>query len=492
MSLSIPNLNKSLKTALNETGEPLVTSAATKAKELNDSFIKSPSAVVGDVKSGIKVVSEDPINSGAATKEPVVGKITENLSGINVIESSSQSSSISTLTGKTATNGLLKSVTTSISPRAVKSTLKNTTSASSSEINKFIENVSTDPTNVSSASLLNESPQGISKDFLSSVSEQRGQFANLIGNPTDLLKTPTGLLNQPFNQLANFIGKQLGFDPLKNLGREVSNLFDTDAQVYLGGGLRVTDKFDTNLDNPRKFIDEFGVSNVSDQVDGSPNIGSNVKISSIPEVVGEVGEFNGVDTPDSYKFTFVETAEELALEFKNAKREFSFVFMNPSYDYTDTMATAEKAMRFSKRTGSLNEITSGGLLWHYFFRKDGNLQRGKPLDVDTNVTGTDYNLSNGILINVSAGYDVPIFTEGAQPTFELTPAVKKQMRLFFDVLYRFFPGIPILTADGFQEKGITFDSYVLSTFGKKNPNVKLKTNTEDALTRKEVVEARYE
>lgn len=480
-------IKNSLNAALSQTGNAKTVEVATETISQLSAFVESKPASVGELTNGIQIVAQDALNELASTTDPVVGKMTASVPGVTVTELSSLTSEISTLTGKVASSGFLKSVTTSISPEAIQQTLKEATSANQSQINDLLKKTSTIPSVVEKAAVLSESPTGISGNVINQIKSQKSQLKQLMGNPAELLKTPAGLENSPFNQLANFIGNLSGFKPITNIGKEIKNVFDTDAETYLGGGLNVIDKFDTSI-NPRKLVDEFGKTDLSNQVSTSPLVPSNVKITSVPEVIGEVGTFNGRNTPDSYEFTFIETVEELALELRNSERPFSRVTIVPSFDWSDTDFSTRDWHNVQSK--AKNASNTDGVFFHYLIRKDGRIQRGRPIDLDPVFNNSKYNQTNAFYVMVASGYSVPHGTEGAKADFKLTPTVSTQLKIFFDTLFRLFPGLPVSANDQMIELGIEFDSMIRSVFGKVNPNYITPLKGEPPLTRTDIVKAR--
>ena len=68
------------------------------------------------------------------------------------------------------------------------------------------------------------------------------------------------------------------------------------------------------------------------------NLGSSFKSSLLSDnsvIVNSVGSFNGKFTPDDYEFTFVNTVEELLLEFRNSEREFSQIIIDFTDEFVD-------------------------------------------------------------------------------------------------------------------------------------------------------------
>lgn len=480
-------IKDNLNAALSQTGNQKTIEVASTTVSQFSALVESKAGSVGELTNGIKIVAQDALNELAPSTDPVVGKMTSSVPGVTVTETSSLTSEISTLTGKTASNGFLKSVTTSVSPKGIQQTLKNTTSANTSQINRVLKEASTNPSVVEAAAVLSDTPEGVSGNVINQIKTQKSQLKQFMGNPADLLKTPSGLDNSPFNQLANFVGKSLGFNPITSLGKEIKNVFDTDAETYLGGGLNVLDKFDTS-NNPRKLVNEFGITDLSNQVSTSPLIAENVKITSVPEIVGEVGVFNGRETPDNYEFTFIETVEELALELRNSERPFSRVTIVPSFDWSDTDFSARDWHNVQSK--AKNASNTDGVFFHYIIRKDGRIQRGRPIDLDPVFNNSKYNQTNAFYVMVASGYSVPHGTEGAKADFKLTPTVSTQLKIFFDTLFRLFPGLPVSANDQMIELGIEFDSMIRSVFGKVNPNYITPLKGEPPLTRTDIVKAR--
>ena len=147
---------------------------------------------------------------------------------------------------------------------------------------------------------------------------------------------------------------------------------------------------------------------------------------------------------------------------------------------------------FQKELSTADSINEGydGVNFHYLIRKDGTIQRGRPIDIEPKQPGSEFNIEKSLIVAISAGYDAPFGTEGAELSFKLSSNLSLQLWLFLDVVFRMFPGLPIFADEILVNIGFDVESYILSGWGKYNPNVTRPSNTLSALNRSFVVLAK--
>jgi len=175
---------------------------------------------------------------------------------------------------------------------------------------------------------------------------------------------------------------------------------------------------------------------------------------------------NGVGSED-YTFTFVSSVEELQAEMKSIQREVTEVIVHCSDTYTNTNIGSEE----------LNNISQGlgeeGIPYHYVIRRDGSLQRGRPV---SNI-GLHTNSHNRYTIGICfvGGINAPSGTPNATAYRSSESLTRSQMATFYEfckAFYMYYPGGQILGHNDVEidkyDPGFDVKEYVLSTFGKRS------------------------
>jgi len=179
-------------------------------------------------------------------------------------------------------------------------------------------------------------------------------------------------------------------------------------------------------------------------------------------------KWDGRNSPDD-TFTYVSSVEELDAEFTRVEREVTEVVVHASETHTN------------KDIGSIEinniqiDLGHDGIGYHYVIRRDGRLQRGRPVNIQGDhapVNGHD-KFSIGIVmvggINVATGEDNPTDYLSSQSfTREQFTTLEK----FLNGYYRRFPGGQVFGHNDIDVNELDpyFDvvDYVESVFRKQN------------------------
>jgi len=182
--------------------------------------------------------------------------------------------------------------------------------------------------------------------------------------------------------------------------------------------------------------------------------------------IDQSSKWSGKNSPNDV-FTYVSSVEELDTEFTNVKRDVTEVVIHASDTHTN------------KDIGSIEinnmqiEMEHDGIGYHYVIRRDGRLQRGRPVNTEGDHASSHNKYSIGIVlvggINVSTGEDNPTDYRSSQAfTREQFTTLEKFLRGF----YRRFPGGQVFGHNDIDasESDPYFDvvDYVESVFRKQN------------------------
>jgi len=435
MTFTLDKLNNQLKIIKNNVNLPELEKKAEQAQKEFLSIFESKGKEVGDIEQGLKVIADEGLGLAKETLAPIVGKLTEDVA-VDLKKISTQKGNISTITGQAVDNGFLESAISNINTVGIEKTLKelsNNTEGINSALQSFAGEAETALTSL----LNNSSFEGLAKDFVKEFSA----------------------IEEKVPDLTTFLQNELQ--------TSITNATTGDTSVK------------STIQN---------------------NLGNNFKSTELADktiVVNNTGLFSGKSTPASYEFTYVNTVEELALELRNSERPFSQIIVEytgeflddnfDAYDFHTLYSSIEYAGGDDEETLALNPGRGfDGIPYHYVIRKDGKLQRGRPLDIET-VYPSDINYSNSIVIAVPGGYDVPIGTEDAKIAVNSgTTSSWYSFNQFLNVVYSMYPGIQVFASIELVNAGWSADAYIESLLGKRNN----KQPSSSSLTRTDLVNAR--
>jgi len=394
------SLNSTLRTLKNKVNLPELANKAAQSVSNFFSLFQSDGKEVGDIVQGFEVIADEGLGTKKETLSPIVGRLSEN-AGISLKSASSRKSDISTITGQSVVDGFLYSSVSNVNAIGINNTLS-ALSSNASGISKIVSSIAGG--NVTDIILDNTSAEGIAKEFVK-------EFSNISDASGDLVSIIQSELN-------------------------------TDVVSSLTG--------DTNIKSilQNKLGTKFKSSELSEN-----NI-----------IVNSTGTFSGASTPNDYQFTFVNTVEELMLEFRNSTRDFSQIIVEFTGEYVDDNFDAKDFQTlYSNKNGF------DGIPYHYIVRKDGKIQRGRPLDIETVYSGGDITYSKSVVVAIPGGYEVPEGTDRAKTSVNSsTTSSWYWFNTLLDVAYTMFPGIQVYASTELSNTGWSADAYIESLFGKRN------------------------
>ncbi len=188
----------------------------------------------------------------------------------------------------------------------------------------------------------------------------------------------------------------------------------------------------------------------------------------IAEPIDQSAKWSGKNSPDDM-FTMVSSVEELDAEFQNIFRDITEVVIHATETYTNKDLGAVEINNLQI------ELGHEGIGYHYVIRRDGRLQRGRPVNrigEHAAINGHDtYSIGIAMVggLNVSSGENNATDYRSAQSfTREQFTTLEK----FVNSFYRRYPGGQVFGHNDIdaQEFDPYFDvqDYVESVFRKKN------------------------
>ena len=408
------------------------------AKGVQSKRISTDGSKATDVNqtiAGMFTLAATTIQNQKISDEPVPAIVTDKVPNVKTTENSTQKSNIETLTGSTAADGLLNATVTTANSKGIQAALTQVFQVAESKITEALQESSPTPTKVVAAS---------KEDYTETISNGA---QDVIKKVTRALNNPPGSTNT-FGPLGSSFANILGAVASKIKGSELSSTVGK-ATSGLSPGFIVP----AGQVPPVDIINEDGSTNLSGTVDVSQKTSRNIKSSQpVYKMTTAASGWNGfgVDVT-TYPFEVVGTTEELELELRSTTRTLTTAQIWWTKTHSDSPLNAghvhrlhlsEQAKRLDGDLLALSRLgPTAGLGFHYIIRKDGAIQRGRPLSLESDsMMGF---VTNTVHVGFVAGYSVPFGTPnnelylGAE---SITPAQWKAFDQFLEAWYRAYPG----------------------------------------------------
>jgi len=183
--------------------------------------------------------------------------------------------------------------------------------------------------------------------------------------------------------------------------------------------------------------------------------------------------FFGAAAPVSdsaYKFTRVNGLEELEAEFRSATRDITEVVVHWSAHFLNQDIGAEEIHGQQKNDGFK------GIGYHYVIRKDGTIERGRPINKEGAHAKANGHDKYSIGIAFVGGYTVNSNSGLANPPYgkeSLNDEQMKALKMFFNAFYKVWPGGQAwghndTDPQNEPDPGFPVPEFVRSKFGKEN------------------------
>jgi len=208
----------------------------------------------------------------------------------------------------------------------------------------------------------------------------------------------------------------------------------------------------------------------------------------------EVGIEGNNWTADADGFSYVTSLEELESELRQTSREITEAVVH----WTDTFTNRD--IGSEEIDASSREISGSPIGYHYVIRRDGSLQRGRPLKVVGEHADTNGHNNYSIGVAFVGGYNCPSGTENPelfQSAASLTRAQMTTFEQFCRIFYMAYPGGFILGHNDIDltepDPGFDVKDYVADIFGKSSSfSESLDFSSRGPVTPKEIVSGSVE
>lgn len=170
-----------------------------------------------------------------------------------------------------------------------------------------------------------------------------------------------------------------------------------------------------------------------------------------------------------YAFSRVITLEELVAEFNSVKREITEIVVHWTEHFLDQPHAGAREVH-----EIANNLNLDGCNYHYIIKKNGNLERGRPVEIEGQHTDGHDKFSIAIAfiggMNCYSTQDPTTFEYGPE---SLTPIQYETFNYILTAFYKIWPGGQAfghseIDPDVFQDPGFSVEDYVKNKFSKIN------------------------
>lgn len=457
--------NEDLKNFLIKNSNESLKTQATSAKEKRASVEGTTLGTnVGVTKGGFTSLSATVKESQTETDDTVVSILVDGVPQITVKKSlsSSDQGDITTLTGKTASGALLNATIVTGNPKGIEAALTSVIGATKRQSKAALQDVSPYPDEVSTAV-----EENISVDIATTSEKIASRTMDLLNSPFKAIDPVSGVkgfgsLGLDFgNIMGALLGKELQIPQIKSFGQEMP-------------GLPETFVLPDNTTPPPSIISPDASTNIRGNLRESTPLPSNVQNSIPPLDLQKPNSVFKYPLPDDYEFTTVGGYEELETELKKAKRDITTAIVRWTLTHTDHNLDAYDIHRehsialiklYELQVGDVLKIEASdpgtfGIQWHYVIRRDGVIQRGRPIEKKVLTVGDDNLVNHSLHIGFVGGYNGPSsFAAAKQSSDSYTPAQWEAFDAFLTAFYSARPGgqalgyndvVPEATGPGFD------------------------------------------
>lgn len=218
-----------------------------------------------------------------------------------------------------------------------------------------------------------------------------------------------------------------------------------------------------NFDDIRQFI-----KSIDTTIDNATRISPSEAVFSEPYVIGSYEKEwkKGVDDP---VFPYISSVEEMQAELRNIDREVTEVVVHWTETHTNKNIGSEEINKYHLDLGL------EGIGYHFVIRRDGSLQRGRPVNIQGQHAPTNNHDLRSIGIVFVGGINVPSGTPNSENFLSVQSLTRSQLNTFDHFcrsFYTVFPGGQIIGHNDLDEDEVDpgFDviNYVDNIFGKQS------------------------
>lgn len=401
-------------------------------------------AKISSVASSVSDTASDIASSISAAKADVIAKATSSIPDIN--EAASQIEQVKDQTGISGLVAEATSVANDItgSVNTVLSDVAAGINSATEEFNKAVGNLTT---------FIEDTPiktgQGLLQDIAESITRNA---SNLLTDLVDGIKLSDDKISSLLRGVLSGDPAQKGtsvYEIVKsdvNLSTaqkkvlddidKVKDVSDLRNKVEIGG-----QKFGLTDTETKELVDrvqttEANVNQLNTTISGNKIVSSEQFFVEEYDIQQNIDRYAGASSAFD-AFTYVSSKEELGVEFRKFNRPVNEIVVHASETYTNSNIGCEELHT------NHNEKGFDGIQYHYVIRRDGRLQRGRPVDKQSDATNIKthslYSIDVCLIggLNCPTGTPDPLEYRSAQ---SFTIAQFRTLETLLEAFYRRYPG----------------------------------------------------
>ena len=221
------------------------------------------------------------------------------------------------------------------------------------------------------------------------------------------------------------------------------------------------DKTGKPIDTIRQFI-----KTIDTTIENATRVSPEDAVFNEPYVIGEY-EKEWKKGDENPRFPYVSSIEELQAELRNVKRDVTEAVIHWSETHTDKNIGSEEINKYHL------ELGLDGIGYHYVIRRDGSIQRARPVNTKGQHAPTNNHDERSIGVVFVGGINVPSGTPNPENFLSAQSLTRSQLNTFDHfcrAFYAVFPGGQIVGHSEIDEEevdpGFEVINYVENVFGK--------------------------
>lgn len=272
--------------------------------------------------------------------------------------------------------------------------------------------------------------------------------------PTKLKTAVTGVQEFGVGELVNVKNPS---NVLSSMVGAVSNT----AQSLTNLKSNLTSFFSQNVSSALSSLGSLS-STLATSTRVSDTSGLSIRANRIDE---GLKNWSGATTPKGYGFSMIGTHEELEVELKSASREITSLIVHWSETYHNQDIGADEIHAY-------NSGVDGGIPYHYVIRRDGTVQRGRPVDKEGGQLANNHQRFSIQLVFIG-GVNAPTGTPDPKKYLSKNSLTRQQMNtfdVFLEKAFMAWPGLQVMGHSDVdrqqRDPGFDVPDYVFNKFGK--------------------------
>jgi len=294
--------------------------------------------------------------------------------------------------------------------------------------------------------------------------DQRGEEYRSLVKTRVAKGSETGVIQGISTEILTDVKKEIrAFAPrlTSDQVNKVINLSQGDAAEISEAVRLLYDATGKPFDTIRQFV-----KSIDTTIDNATRVSPSEAVFSDPYVIGSFEKTwqKGAGNP---VFPYISSVEELQAELRNIDREVTEMVVHWTETHTDKNIGSEEINKYHFDLGL------DGIGYHYVIRRDGSLQRGRPVNIKGQHAPTNNHDTRSIGLVFVGGINVPSGTPNPENFLSVQSLTRSQLNTFDHFcrsFYAVFPGAQIVGHSEIDEDevdpGFEVINYVENVFGK--------------------------